>query len=460
MIAFIRNPDQGLYFPIPGFLGDFQENPCEDRIRRKDDGIGSGDVLITHEYYSRSVTPDGTFWSCYNGNLTKTTFLASDHICPDAGVPYDYNISHWAKGKAATGYVVAPHGIKTIHVSKMDGHWTGTIRYFFKNTVLSTKTGLCEKVWDVRSTYTSSWSLDLSLASVINMMDAIPLSDHIPDDTPRIPGVGYTGFWPSDRYYCCDVKQDISNLSRCSHGELGWFNGVHVDGPNQLSSRGFALAFYDAIGNLPRAEQNLFANILECLDIVSSFRSGYSSTVLKDLNDVKSIAQEAWLAWRYSYTTTKSDIEEMSEVLTRMGSLSSQATLKSYGSFSEGDMSYKCEVIVPTSAILGKNLTEKCKSLGLKVSMTNIWDMIPYSFVVDWFLGVSDILGAIDGWLASNSIPYECIWYSAITHESDSSTHAYLRFSGGPPRLPHIAHHQASTRTWWMRVADGLSLFA
>ena len=42
------------------------------------------------------------------------------------------------------------------------------------------------------------------------------------------------------------------------------------------------------------------------------------------------------------------------------------------------------------------SLIEAAKSVDLYPSLSNVWDLIPYSFVVDWFLPVGDILGKLD----------------------------------------------------------------
>lgn len=42
------------------------------------------------------------------------------------------------------------------------------------------------------------------------------------------------------------------------------------------------------------------------------------------------------------------------------------------------------------------SLTEKVRSLGVFPSLNNIWDLVPYSFVLDWFVDVGSVLERID----------------------------------------------------------------
>lgn len=42
------------------------------------------------------------------------------------------------------------------------------------------------------------------------------------------------------------------------------------------------------------------------------------------------------------------------------------------------------------------NVYFKSKSLGLNPSLKNLWDLVPYSFVADWFVSIGDLADAID----------------------------------------------------------------
>lgn len=42
-------------------------------------------------------------------------------------------------------------------------------------------------------------------------------------------------------------------------------------------------------------------------------------------------------------------------------------------------------------------LINTVESVGIAPTLNNIWELIPYSFVVDWFVGVSDFLDRVDG---------------------------------------------------------------
>lgn len=53
-------------------------------------------------------------------------------------------------------------------------------------------------------------------------------------------------------------------------------------------------------------------------------------------------------------------------------------------------------------------------SIGLAPTTANMWDLIPFSFVVDWFTGTGDLLGDVDQWLGEelNRYPLRVRTYS------------------------------------------------
>lgn len=47
------------------------------------------------------------------------------------------------------------------------------------------------------------------------------------------------------------------------------------------------------------------------------------------------------------------------------------------------------------------------RSFGLDVSFANVWDLVPYSFVVDWFIGVGNFLECVDYAMTVSSRQYD-----------------------------------------------------
>lgn len=231
---------------------------------------------------------------------------------------------------------------------------------------------------------------------------------------------------------------------------------------NGLCTAYFADAYYKAIDKLPKLKQNLLANILELVAALKSFKNGY-----KAIYSAKEIASSAWLSYRYAYKTTVHDLEEATGYIGRLYYLleTEARVVRSYGTHIDGGAVYNCTVECDFAALMSASLAEKLdKQYNFRLSLTNVWDMIPFSFVVDWFLGIGDILEEIDQWLDSASIPVTRIWYSYnesyFTPTGQESV--YLRWAGKAPSLPYFTElyssKSASSVTLLKRGLDSLAL--
>lgn len=227
----------------------------------------------------------------------------------------------------------------------------------------------------------------------------------------------------------------------------------------RVSTSCFGQAYYKAVGALPRLQQNMFANIVSCVDTIRSFKEGYK-TILK----ASDIAKEAWLSYRYVYNTTVSDMTEFEQACERLLSLStSNGVVTSYGdAYDSRGAHYKCAVKCKSSSLLPKSIKGWAKEANLRLDMMNVWDVIPYSFIVDWFADVGTILDGLDAWLQAPEYDISEIWYSYTESQQvpTGEQSIYFRWRGKAPALPHIDWmSDPSGRTIFMRFADTISLF-
>lgn len=231
---------------------------------------------------------------------------------------------------------------------------------------------------------------------------------------------------------------------------------------NGINTAFFSDAYYKAVDKLPKLKQNLLANILDIVASLKSFKNGY-----KAIYSAKDLAASSWLAYRYAYSTTVSDLEEATNYLGRLYYLlETEATVvRSYGTHHDDGAVYYCALECDFGALMSASLSEKLdKQYNLRLSATNVWDMIPYSFVVDWFLGIGDVLEEIDRWLDSASIPVTNIWYSYkedyVTPTGSESV--YFRWNGKAPKLPYFTElydsKSTSSVTLFKRGLDTLAL--
>lgn len=265
--------------------------------------------------------------------------------------------------------------------------------------------------------------------------------------TPRVEPCDLNSFvFPKSQYYYW-----LSRTSELPGSVSGGINTAF-----------FSDAYYKAIDKLPKLKQNLLANILDIVAALRSFKNGY-----KAIYSAKDLAASSWLAYRYAYSTTVSDLEEATNYIGRLYYLldTEASVVRSYGTHLDGGAVYCCALECDFGALMSASLCEKLdKQYNLRLSATNVWDMIPYSFVVDWFLGIGDILEEIDLWLDSASIPVTKIWYSYkedyVTPTGSESV--YFRWEGKAPKLPFFTElhdsKSASSVTIFKRGLDALAL--
>jgi hypothetical protein len=103
---------------------------------------------------------------------------------------------------------------------------------------------------------------------------------------------------------------------------------------------------------------------------------------------------------------------------------------------------------------------------GLTPSFYVIWDMIPYSFIVDWFIPVGDILSGYDKTrMYDRTYEFSNLWYSLSydTADTEAVVHAYTRWtSDSPPEFNgyYTLDNKGTTsdKVIGYRILDTLSL--
>lgn len=156
---------------------------------------------------------------------------------------------------------------------------------------------------------------------------------------------------------------------------------------------------------------NTIANVAEIIGICKDIKQGNIGSLLSDIpkylqkKQLKKAAASSWLGYRYAYNTTKSDIQEYKEKLLPLLSLKPGSHIvRSGASVKEGTA--HCKVIYSDRALNGvQKLYVLLKRTGLCLDAYNAWDMIPLSFVADWFLPIGDFLEDLSqNWVADSAI--------------------------------------------------------
>lgn len=217
-------------------------------------------------------------------------------------------------------------------------------------------------------------------------------------------------------------------------------------------SRLASTAYIHIVDNLPSAAINSVANVLEIAKGLTDVLTG-KFTLSKKPSDI-------WLAYRYSYTTSKADIDEVIHLTKRLAALPKLDDITVHSLVTVKDVTCRCTAVFSCDSIIPHSISEWLETYGFKLSLLNAWDMIPYSFVVDWFLHLSSFLEDVDRIGKANTLRPKEVWYSFKKRRDNVAT--YFRVNGNSNWvLPFFGAttHQASGRTILYRIADSLSLF-
>lgn len=232
-------------------------------------------------------------------------------------------------------------------------------------------------------------------------------------------------------------------------------------------------AYLDALQSVPRLNDNSISNIIEIAGFIKSLVVDHRIEIPKSLSS-------AWLSYRYVYTTGKLDAEEAIDFVNRrvdLGSLDkwiqcfgvSHVEYQPKGWSSPIPVTCRCCLdIRPTHlAMLGK-IWRALYTYGLQPSFYVIWDMIPYSFIVDWLLPIGKLASVLDAERMYSETYYEIrnvqfsLSYDTRDEKYGDIYHQYTRFlSPGGVTLNGFYFFEedpVSTKVVGYRVLDSLSL--
>lgn len=224
----------------------------------------------------------------------------------------------------------------------------------------------------------------------------------------------------------------------------------------------FREAYHDMVESIPEATCNTLANIGELLGSVSETFRAIKDASKGDFHSLAGLAPHGasagWLFYRYQITTTQLDLDEYKELTSRLLALSSLDAIPCHGFVSDGEYDVHISCKVAVADIMPVTTREWLEAYGLKLSAYNAWDMIPYSFVVDWFFHIGDFLEWFETAGEALTLPVSDCWVSTVHHYDDGGS-CYIRtpytYTQG---LPFLIHRPISNRTFLFRVFDSIAL--
>jgi hypothetical protein len=188
----------------------------------------------------------------------------------------------------------------------------------------------------------------------------------------------------------------------------------------------------------------------------------------KTLSPNKSVADN-WLALQYGWLPLLSDIDGACKKLAqrqfppvykfkgRATTADSQQIFKTgpatYGRFEWYELQYKCETEFMMAFCKGNHTARTMSELGISDPALLVWELLPYSFVVDWFLPVGNYLASInytDGLVFKTGYVRQFSTNAWLCKVSGNKLHV-----GGPPEYNQTffaATYLTSRNVWLSRT--------
>lgn len=259
---------------------------------------------------------------------------------------------------------------------------------------------------------------------------------------------------------------------------IGYYNGIpKYDIKKALSLVPKALPLIDHIlpesftddvfNNFAIPDVNNCENLSQLRDIKNSL-----PPLLKLIrrHNIKSLA-ELYLWWKYTYSTTILDIRAYYEFFQKWHKDSSNG--KNYRRI---DITYSDTILVdssPVDRVTRYHVYTKpynvgvLEALGLNINLSNTWDLLPFSFVVDWFVKVGDLLARIDHdnfmshvQILTVSVTTKCTQrYSSLPNDLGTSSLIRSQFRRDVMTTLPIGCISLSTSNPFRHILDGSALY-
>lgn len=225
----------------------------------------------------------------------------------------------------------------------------------------------------------------------------------------------------------------------------------------------FSTAYVAACSQIPSITVNAVEGILECIDTLR-----WLYTLANDpIHGLRAMVEETkqnpgdlWLSYRYQLTTTRLDLREIKRgynAILKLKSLT-QDEYSVVGRAADGPISVGAKVTFKMCDLVPQSYEELMKQYGMVPSAADMWDIIPLSFVVDWFAQIGGILENFGNFSNSLRLRPSAIWYTVKTNYQGQST--FFRIPGKVLNIPpQYEFYQPSGKTVKMRIADYVTLF-
>lgn len=256
----------------------------------------------------------------------------------------------------------------------------------------------------------------------------------------------------------------------------------YLAGMFSLSSENndFSSLYVDCLKQFTPLTTNSIANAMEYASAIKTIAStvyGLAQGKLpkKKHKSIRKHLQDDWLTYRYVYSTTKMDLCEYADNTAQAIDTFFDVYPKVTHSRKKSSGTYNgkpcdCALVYTMAAIpnIPNNFSRdwlKLSSFGLAPNLTNIWDLVPFSFMVDWFSSIGDFCSWADAKGLESSLQLDLLYgiesskFSYTPEPGVCVTQYTRRIADRVPTLVMDTSYEPSTKTWIKRVADAFSIF-
>jgi hypothetical protein len=243
-------------------------------------------------------------------------------------------------------------------------------------------------------------------------------------------------------------------------------------------------AWMDAVSAIPQANQNSIQNLQAAMELFIAAKNGNITEIpdilwkqwkdwTKDATSAAHAVGDIWMTYRYSYSTTKMDVDEYCKFALNVIDRYTQQITRSraHGHASYDGYECNCSLTWSEKGLTGMN--KFCHWLwktGLEPNAYVAWDFVPFSFIADWFVPVGDVLDVYTNKQYRNTSYYDItdlvfsLRYSTGPILGMTADH-YVRWLGEPPVVDESYWFDAgggstSPTTTFKRVLDSGALIS
>lgn len=163
------------------------------------------------------------------------------------------------------------------------------------------------------------------------------------------------------------------------------------------------------------AVETLDANNVNMFEFVQGIKNPKQMLLkLKNLSKLNTHAGN-YLAVQYGILPTISDLETLKEAVLKSDSkyqdsngfqvLTSGQTVSKMTEIGMVTVVNRCKIAIDDTAPVLKGMAERLRNIGAFPDLSSLWDLVAYSFVIDWFVDIGSILEDIDSNVRMASLP-------------------------------------------------------